>query len=73
VTDKKANKIIHIPRRFVKDQWGGMETLVLELSKGLIEKGYDVEIHTTLTFSDKREEVIYGLPVRRYPSFYTYI
>ena len=66
------SKIIHVPRRFVKEKWGGTETVIFETSKELIKADYDVEIHTSLILSDKKKETIYGLPVKRYPYFYTY-
>jgi len=66
-------KIIQIPRRFVKESWGGTETVILETSKRLIKEGYDVEVHTSLALSDKKEETVYGIPVKRYPYFYTYL
>jgi glycosyltransferase involved in cell wall biosynthesis len=66
-------KIIQIPRRFVKEKWGGTETVILETSKELIKTGYNVEIHTSLIFSNERKELIYGLPVIRYHYFYTYL
>ena len=37
-------KIVHVTRRFVKEEWGGVETVVLELSKQLVSKGIGAEI-----------------------------
>jgi len=66
-------KIIQIPRRFVKESWGGTETVILETSKRLIKEGYDVEVRTSLALSDKKKETVYGIQVKRYPYFYTYL
>jgi len=65
-------KIIHIPRRFVKENWGGTETVITGVSRELVKAGYDVEIRTSLALSEKRHEEIYELSVTRYSYFYTY-
>jgi len=66
------NKIIHIARRFIKEEWGGTETVILETSKQLQRGGYDTEICTTNLLSKKKREDVYGFSVRRFSSFYTY-
>jgi len=64
---------IQIPRRFVADPWGGTETVVLETSKRLIEKGHPTEIYTSMAMSDRPSESIEGVPVRRFQHFYPYL
>lgn len=59
-------KIIQVPRRFVADEWGGTETTILKTSQALRGMGEDVAIFTSLALSDRRDEVIQGVPVRRF-------
>lgn len=63
-------KIVAIPRRFVKHEWGGTETVILETAKGLGELGHDVSIHTSLALSQDHQERIDGIAVTRYKYFY---
>jgi len=61
-------KIAHIVRRFSLEDWGGIEEGVFHLSKKLMEKGIDCEIHCTDALSKPGVENIEGVPVHRYPS-----
>jgi len=63
-------KILAIPRRFVRKEWGGTETVVLETGKRLLAMGHDASIWTSTIFSSLPEETMEGVPVRRFP--YTY-
>lgn len=65
-------KTIHIPRRFVRSDWGGTETVILETCRRLQKKGHGCEIFTTQALSTRRRETIAGVGVRRFPSFYPY-
>ena len=65
----KKGKILHIPRRFVKEEWGGIETVIIETSRELLKAGYDVEIFTSMALSDKKREMIFDIPVRRFSYF----
>lgn len=64
--------IIHVPRRFVADEWGGTETVILEISKQQQLGGARPEIFTSLALSNTREEEIGGIPVRRFGYCYPY-
>ena len=64
------NKIIQVPRRFVRQEWGGTETVIIETSHELSKLGYDVEIFTSKALSGVRRENILGVPVRRFSYFY---
>ena len=66
----KKGKILHIPRRFVKEEWGGIETVIIETSRELLKAGYEVEIFTSMALSDKKREMIFDIPVRRFSYFY---
>ena len=65
--------IIHVPRRFTRDSWGGTETVVLETSKHQRRAGHDVRIVTTQALCGTAAEVIEGVPVSRTPHFYPYL
>ena len=63
----KNSRIIHVPRRFVLDEWGGMEASVAALLAEQRAAGWQPEIHTSLALSDCRREIWNGIPIRRYP------
>ena len=52
----KANRVIHVPRRFVADEWGGTETVIAELLREQRRAGWAPEIHTSLALSKVRRE-----------------
>ncbi len=66
------NRILHIPRRFLREEWGGTETSVLELAKHQLREGFRPEVFTSMALASKREEVLEGIPVRRFSHFYPY-
>lgn len=68
-----ARRILHIPRRFVAEEWGGTETVVLEISREQQRAGWQPEILTTNALADKPTETINGIPVRRFGYFYPYL
>jgi glycosyltransferase involved in cell wall biosynthesis len=65
-------KIIQVPRRFVTHEWGGTETTILQTSRALQRDGHEVSIYTSLALSDRRDEVVQGVPVRRFPYSYPF-
>jgi glycosyltransferase involved in cell wall biosynthesis len=65
--------ICHIPRRFVRSDWGGTETAILETCKRLIARGHRAEVVCSNALAERDEEEIEGVHVRRYPYFYPYI
>jgi len=65
-------KIVQVPRRFVTDEWGGTETTILQTSRALKQAGHEVSIFTSLALSDRRYEVVQGVPVRRFPYSYPF-
>ena len=66
------NRILHVPRRFVAEEWGGTETVILEISRQQQRAGARPEIMTSLALARAREETIGGVPVRRYPYSYPF-
>jgi glycosyltransferase involved in cell wall biosynthesis len=68
----QGNCIIHVPRRFVAKEWGGTETVILEISKRQKLAGWLPEIYTSLALSDSRNESIDGIPIRRFDYCYPF-
>lgn len=66
----RNSRIIHVPRRFVAEEWGGTETVILEISRQQQRAGWHPEIITSMALARQRDEMIGGVPVRRFP--YTY-
>ena len=64
-------QIINVPRRFVLEEWGGTETVILETSKELKKRGYEPEILTTMALSKRTSETIDSISIRRFPYSYT--
>ena len=72
MTSAPVQRILHVPRRFAAGEWGGTETVVLEISREQQRAGWRPEIFTTLALSDQAGETIAGVPVRRFKYFYPY-
>lgn len=67
-----AKKIIHVPRRFVAEEWGGTETVILEISRQQQRAGWQPEIFTSMALAKQRNETIGGVAVKRYPYCYPF-
>ncbi len=67
-----ARTIIHVPRRFVANEWGGTETVVLEISKQQRAAGLNPRIITSMALADRNHDEIGGIPVDRYPHIYPF-
>ena len=65
-------KIVHVPRRFVQSDWGGTETVILQISKSMLRNGHDVEVLCANALSQQNQDCIDGIRVRRFPYFYPY-
>ena len=70
---RAAQRILHVPRRFVAEEWGGTETVVLEISREQQRAGWQPEIITTNALAHQTSEIIGGIPVRRHGYFYPYL
>lgn len=64
--------IIHVPRRFVADEWGGTETVVLEISKQQRAAGLNPRIITSMALANRNHDEIAGISVDRYPHVYPF-
>ena len=67
-----ATTIVHVPRRFVAEEWGGTETVILEISRQQQRAGWSPVIMTSMALARQRQETIGGVPVKRYPYCYPF-
>ena len=67
-----AKTILHVPRRFVAEEWGGTETVILEISRQQKLAGLNPVIYTSMALARLREETIGGVPVRRFAYSYPF-
>ena len=67
-----ARRIIHVPRRFVLDEWGGTETVLAEMVAQQRRQGWQPEIHTSQALSSVSAEVWRDVPIRRYSYCYPF-
>jgi len=63
--------IANLTRRFVKDEWGGVETAVIETSKEFKKLNYQPIIFTSTIFSNIQKEKIFGIDTERFKYSYT--
>lgn len=66
-------KTLQVARRFVREEWGGTETVVLETSRRLLDVGVATEIVCSNALARTNSETISGVLVRRFPYFYPYL
>ncbi len=66
-------KIIHVPRRFTANAWGGTETCLINLAKSQQDAGHEVLIFTTKALDATPHEIIEGVPIRRFDYFYPWL
>lgn len=67
-----GSRVIHVPRRFAQDVWGGTESVILNLCRQQLKAALEPEIHTSLALSETRSERWNGIPIRRYAYTYPY-
>ena len=64
--------VVQVPRRFVRSDWGGTETVILETSKSLMALGHHTEIYCPRALSNQDHEMIDGVSVTRFGYVYPY-
>jgi glycosyltransferase involved in cell wall biosynthesis len=64
--------VVQVPRRFVRSDWGGTETVILETSKSLLALGHHTEIFCPRALSTQDHETIDGISVTRFGYVYPY-
>jgi glycosyltransferase involved in cell wall biosynthesis len=62
--------VIHVPRRFATNEWGGTETTIVQTCRELNRRGHRNSIFTTTALCDLKREELQGIRVRRHA--YTY-
>ena len=67
-----SRRIIHVPRRFVFDEWGGTETVLAELVSQQRRQGWQPEIHTSRALCRTEAETWRDVPIRRYGYCYPF-
>jgi len=65
--------IIHVPRRFALDEWGGTESVIYNLCRQQRAAGLNPEIHTSQALAPKASETWRGIPIRRYRYCYPFL
>ncbi|MGI9242990.1 MAG: glycosyltransferase family 4 protein, partial [Verrucomicrobiales bacterium] len=65
--------MVHVPRRFAQDVWGGTESVILNLCRQQLAAGMEPEIHTSLALSKTKTERWNEIPIRRYAYRYPYL
>lgn len=68
-----GRRVVHVPRRFAQDVWGGTESVILNLCRQQAAAGLAPEIHTSLALSATKSEVWNEIPIRRYRYRYPYL
>ena len=61
-----------VARRFVREDWGGTETVIFETSKRMLSMGHHAEVLCTMATAKSDTDNFDGLNVRRFPYFYPY-
>lgn len=69
---RPGKRIIHVPRRYTSDEWGGTETVIQEISRQQQKEGWQPEIHTSKALDPTSAEEIAGIPVHRYDYCYPF-
>lgn len=65
-------QIVHLPRRFVRQEWGGTETVVLETAKQQRAAGHAASILCPSMLAEAGADEMDGVPIERVPYFYPY-
>ena len=66
------SRILHIPRRFAIDEWGGTESVIFNLCSQQQALGHQPEIHTSRALAPLPSETWRNIPIRRYRYSYPF-
>jgi len=69
----KPDRILHVPRRFATDEWGGTESVVFHLCEEQRQAGLRPEIHTSRALCATPSEIWRDIPIRRYRYSYPFL
>lgn len=67
------SRILHVPRRFAIDEWGGTESVIYNLCKEQQKLGFQPEIHTSRALAPLPREVWRDIPIHRYRYCYPFL
>lgn len=67
------SRILHVPRRFALDEWGGTESVIYNLCKQQQMQGFQPEIHTSRALAPTPREVWRNIPIYRYRYCYPFL
>jgi len=67
-----AKGIVHVPRRYVAEQWGGTETVIQEISLQQQRAGFAPLVMTSMALAKSRNENINGVKVKRFSYCYPF-
>ncbi len=73
MSQSNSKTIVHVPRRFVAEEWGGTETVILEISRQQQAAGNTPVIVTSMALAQHHRESIGGVPVKRYGYCYPFL
>lgn len=73
MTPPAATRILHVPRRFALDEWGGTESVILNLCKQQLAQNLRPEIHTSRALAPEPREAFHDIPIRRYRYTYPFL
>jgi glycosyltransferase involved in cell wall biosynthesis len=68
----RDRRIIHIPRRFAQEEWGGTESVVLNFCRQQAAAGWVPEIHTSRALNPVKKEMWRDILIRRYRYCYPF-
>ena len=65
-------RILHVPRRFATEEWGGTESVIYHLCEEQRKTGLQPEIHTSRALCKAPSETWRDIPIRRYRYCYPF-
>ncbi len=66
-------KVVQVPRRFTREQWGGTETVILETCRRLPALGCQTLVVCPSALARPGPDQVAGVEVQRLPYFYPYL
>ncbi|MCB1130220.1 MAG: glycosyltransferase family 4 protein [Verrucomicrobiae bacterium] len=66
------DRVLHVPRRFATDEWGGTESVVFNLCVQQQARGLRPEIHTSRALAPVAREIWRDIPIRRHRHVYPF-
>jgi glycosyltransferase involved in cell wall biosynthesis len=68
----QTTSLMHIPRRFTHNAWGGTETVIMNSAKYLQMLGYRSTIYTSKALDTRRDDTMDGVSIKRFNYFYPF-